>query len=54
MANFLILVLVAAILAFAIGYIRGAKKKGMQCIGCPHSGQCAGSCGCGKNVSSDY
>ena len=46
MVNFLIIVLVAAILALAVGYIRRSKKKGMQCIGCPYSGQCAGKCGC--------
>ncbi len=54
MVNFLIIVLVAAILALAVGYIRRSKKKGMQCIGCPCSGQCSGSCSCGEKDSSDF
>ena len=46
--DFLIILIIAAIFGFVIGYIRKAKKKGVKCIGCPNSGRCAGSCGnCG-------
>lgn len=49
MLETLIAVLViAAILFFAVRYIYNSKKKGVKCIGCP----CAGSCG-GKACSSD-
>jgi hypothetical protein len=50
--DFLIILIIAAILGFVIGYIRKAKKKGVRCIGCPDSGKCAGSCaGCSGNCS---
>ena len=42
--DFVILAVIAAIIGLAAWYIRKAKKKGQKCIGCPHSGQCGGSC----------
>ena len=51
MVNFLIIVLVAAIVWMAVRYIRKSKKKGMHCIGCPCSGQCAGCCSCHNALS---
>ncbi len=48
METVIAVVIVAAILALAIGYIYKAKKSGKKCIGCPDSGTCSGSCGsCG-------
>ena len=46
----LILVLVL-IIALAAGYVYRAKKSGKTCIGCPNSGHCASSCGCGCKSS---
>lgn len=47
MANFIVVAVVAAIVGFAVWYIRKEKSKGKRCIGCPSSGNCSGSCaGC--------
>ena len=47
MENVILALVIAAILALAVGYIYKAKKKGAKCIGCPDSGTCGGSCaGC--------
>lgn len=55
MTDFIIIVLVAAIIGAIIFYIRAEKKKGTKCIGCPHAATCGKSgsragCpgGCGK------
>ena len=45
MENFIILAIVAVIVALAARYIYKAKKKGAKCIGCPDG--C--SCSCGKS-----
>lgn len=45
MENWIIVGVVALILALAIGYIVKAKKSGKKCIGCPDGGSCSGSCG---------
>ena len=47
METVIAVVVVAAVLALAVGYIYKAKKSGKKCIGCPDSGTCSGSCGCG-------
>lgn len=49
----IILFAVAAIVGAVLLYIRRAKKKGIQCIGCPDSAKCSGHCqgcsgGCNK------
>ncbi len=47
--DYLIIFIVAAILGFAIGYIRKAKKAGVKCVGCPNAKNCSGNCGdCGN------
>ena len=53
MSDFIIIVVVAAILILAGLYVYKAKKSGAKCIGCPDakscSGNCSGcSCGCGQ------
>lgn len=52
MINFIILAVIALILGSAVYYIRKAKKRGVNCIGCPDSGTCSGHCagcsGCGR------
>ena len=51
MINFIILAVITLILGSAVYYIRKAKKRGVNCIGCPDSGTCSGHCagcsGCG-------
>ena len=47
MVNALIVFVVALIVGAALGYIVVSKKRGAKCIGCPDSGSCSGSCGCG-------
>ena len=47
MADLIILLVVAAILAAAGLYVYKAKKSGHKCVGCPHSKTCSGTChGC--------
>ena len=43
--DILVLTIVLAILGGAVFYIYKSKKNGKSCIGCPHSGGCAGKCG---------
>jgi hypothetical protein len=45
MTNFLIILTVAAIVLSAAAFIRREKKKGVKCVGCPHSRTCGGCCG---------
>ena len=54
MDDIIIIIVVAVILAIAIGYIVKQKKSGVKCIGCPYAGECASKksessfdCGCG-------
>ena len=51
MVNFLIIVILLAIVGGASGYIYKAKKSGAKCVGCPHAktcgSQCGGCSGCG-------
>ena len=53
MDDIIIIIVVAVILAIAIGYIVKQKKKGVKCIGCPHgkqcTGHCSGNCSCDMN-----
>lgn len=47
--DYIILAVVAVILAAAIGYIVKKKKSGAACIGCPDSHSCShckGGCCC--------
>ncbi len=40
MKDFIIILVVAAILGLACFYIIRSKKKGAKCVGCPFSGNC--------------
>ena len=61
MADFIIVVVVLAIVGAAVSYIVKQKRRGVRCVGCPDGGTCGGSCGggtcsggsCGGDVSSD-
>ena len=49
MSDFIIIVVVAAILILAGLYVYKAKKSGQKCIGCPHRKTCGSkSCNCGQ------
>ena len=51
MTNLILVLLLAGILALAIGYIIRSKRRGARCIGCPDSGSCgscSGQCSCGN------
>ena len=56
MENFIIIGIVAVIIAAAVIYIVRAKKKGQKCIGCPHGGNCSknnasSGCCCGDSAN---
>ena len=56
MTDFIIVVVVLAIVGAAVSYIVKQKRRGVRCVGCPDGGTCGGSCGggiCGGDVSSD-
>ncbi len=48
MGNIIVIFILVVILGSALLYIYKAKKDGQKCIGCPHSKQCSGKCGCSK------
>ena len=48
MENLIVIFIIGAIVGLAAGYVYKAKKRGVKCVGCPHSGSCSGSCNCGK------
>lgn len=46
MMDFLVIVILAAIIGGALWYIRREKQKGKKCVGCPYAGSCSGGCNC--------
>lgn len=58
MADFIVAGVLLIVIGAATAYIAKEKKKGVQCIGCPASGNCAGkngghsgcSCGCQSDM----
>lgn len=40
----IVVVVLVAIAVSVLVYIGKQKKKGNKCIGCPHGGNCSGSC----------
>lgn len=44
MADFIIILVVLAIVGGAGAYVYKAKKSGKKCIGCPDGGSCGGHC----------
>lgn len=54
-ATIIAIIVIAAILFFAVRYIYKEKKKGKACIGCPYADSCPrhrqnGASGCGSTV----
>lgn len=45
LADIITIIIVSGIIAGAVIYIVKSRKKGVSCIGCPHSGKCNGKCG---------
>ena len=41
MDNFIIIAVILVIVGLAGAYVYKAKKKGVKCVGCPHSGSCS-------------
>lgn len=48
MENYIIILIVTAIVVGIIVYLRKAKKRGEKCIGCPYAKECNGSCSTNK------
>lgn len=47
LGDYIAIGVVAIIVAAAVTFIVRQKKKGVKCIGCPHSCKCSsGGCGC--------
>ena len=44
MEDWIIALILVAIVAAIIVYLVRAKKRGETCIGCPHSKHCGGKC----------
>ncbi len=44
MENFIIIAIVACIVAAVVYYLYKCKKRGDTCIGCPYAKQCGGKC----------
>lgn len=50
MTDFMIALVLIALVAGILRYLIRAKKRGESCIGCPHAkgcGSCHGGCSCG-------
>ena len=45
LADIITIIIVSGIIAGAVRYIVKSRKKGVSCIGCPHSDKCGGKCG---------
>lgn len=46
MINFILVLILLAILVPVIGYLVKAKKRGNMCIGCPNAAKCGRHCSC--------
>ena len=46
MIDFVIILIIVAVLGLSAWYIYRQKKKGNACIGCPNGSDCGGSCHC--------
>lgn len=46
MINYIVILIILAIVAMAVRYIVKEKKKGNVCIGCSNASGCSGGCHC--------
>ena len=44
MMDFILVIVLLAIIGAAVIYIWKAKKNGVKCIGCPDGAKCSGKC----------
>ena len=44
MENFIVAVILLAIIVGIVLYLVRQKKKGVKCVGCPYGGKCSGNC----------
>ena len=44
MENWIIALILVAVVALIVVYLVRAKKRGEKCIGCPYCKQCGGDC----------
>lgn len=49
MENIIVILVILAIVGASIAKIIVEKKKGVKCIGCPHSGTSKSNCGCSSH-----
>lgn len=49
MENYIVAGILIAVIAGIILYLIRQKKKGVKCVGCPHTKQCGGKCSCNCN-----
>lgn len=48
MADFIVILIILAVVILAVWYIVKQKKKGNRCIGCSSASACGGSCHCDR------
>lgn len=46
MENVIVVLILVTIVSGIIWYLVRAKKRGDQCVGCPHAKQCGSKCSC--------
>ena len=51
MKNFILILVIAVVVIFAVAYIVKEKKKGKKCIGCPMASTCKNSENCQNGKS---
>ena len=44
MTDIILGIIIIVIVGLAVAYIRKEKKRGVRCVGCPHSRNCGGKC----------
>ena len=49
LTDIITILIVAVVIGAICLYLHSQKKKGVKCIGCPHSKQCSGKCGANEN-----
>ena len=55
MENFIVAVILLAIVSGIVWYLVRSKKRGETCIGCPYAKKCGGKCGgsCAGSVGTE-
>ena len=56
MVDFILVVVLVAIIGGIIFYLYRAKKRGETCVGCPYAKQCGGKCsgGCHSHAGEPH